>query len=157
MRVRCQDFSAPREGISPKGPRLCQEILKGLDFEVEGFCKKTSLKPTKNDGYVQVSWGGANKFCVLGELLLWAGGFCKSQGQQCSHLCHQPLCLEVSHVCLESVKENNDRKGCLVWVECPHKDCALKIFVCVHSPPCIKYAEGWEDWEHFLRNGIHLP
>jgi hypothetical protein len=133
---------------------LCQKILEGLDYEVAGFCRLCKNKPTKENGYVQVSWGGANKFCVLGELLSWAGGVIKDPGAHYSHLCCQPLCIVPGHIVVETPQENNLRKGCPVWVDCPH-GCVKKIFVCQHKPPCIKYASGYNLWPAFLKNGIH--
>jgi hypothetical protein len=101
-----------------------------------------------------VSWGGANKFCTVEELVLWAGGVIKKdKNDQCSHLCGKPLCLEVSDICLESATANNLRKGCPVWVDCPH--CGLKIFVCTHQPACRKFCSGFDSWEDFLANGVH--
>ena len=141
MRVRCQS-----------SVEFCHQILGSLHFTVDGFCKLSSLKPTKEGGYIQISWGGANKFCVLQELVLWSQGVSfKDAGDQCSHLCGRPRCLE--HVCKESVAKNNQRKGCVVWWDCPH--CELKILICQHNPPCIKYAPGFASWDDFLQNGIH--
>lgn len=140
---------------SLSGVPLCLSILEGLDYQKKGFCRCTKLAPTKEGGYVQLSWGGANKFCVLEELLLWASGVTKVEGFQCSHLCCEPLCLCPEHVCLESSKKNNDRKNCAVFFDCYH--CPLKTFICKHDPSCIKYAPGFETWEDFLLSGIHKP
>lgn len=105
---------------------------------------------------MQVSWGGANKFCVVEELLLWAGGVIKNdQDEQCSHLCCQPLCLEVGHVVVESTKNNNLRKGCRVWLDCPHVGCEKKIHICDHTPSCIRFVPGFASWDDFLANGVH--
>lgn len=133
-------------------PALCRKILNGLESVSDGWCTLVKLKPTKNEGYVQISYGGANKFVMLQELVLWEGGVTLVDGQQASHLCHKPLCKE-SHVCAESVAENNARKGCLVWVDCPH--CPKKIFVCTHSPRCIKFCLGFNSAQAFIENGIH--
>jgi hypothetical protein len=73
---------------------------------------------------------------------------------QVSHLCHNPLCTIPAHVVVESVAANN-RKGCKVWVDCPHEGCELKVRVCDHEPMCIRYVEGYETWEEFLRWGLH--
>jgi hypothetical protein len=136
------------------GPALCRKILEGLDSRGDiGFCRVCKLVPTKENGYVQVSWGGANKFCVLEELLLWSQGVTLVDGHQCSHLCCEPLCLLPEHVCSESCKNNNLRKGCLVWVDCPH--CSLKILVCKHEPSCIKFCPGFGSWSEFVENGVH--
>lgn len=134
-------------------PELCKKFLEGLDYEKDGYCKISKLVPTKEGGYAQVSYGGANKFATLEEVVLWAAGGTKGIGQQCSHRCHKTLCKEVGHVCSESIQKNNERKGCLVWIDCPH--CDQKILVCVHEPKCIKFAPGFGSWEDFLENGTH--
>lgn len=114
----------------------------------------SKLSPTKDDGYVQLSEGGANKFAVLQEVVLWSGGVAKkSPSDQCSHLCGKTRCLEVDHICSEDIRINNGRKGCLVWVGCPH--CHLAILVCEHEPVCVKYHLGYVSQEDFLANGIH--
>ena len=38
--------------------------------------------------------------------------------------------------------ENQRRKGCMVWVLCPHDDCGKVIIVCPHKPTCIKTIPG---------------
>ena len=76
-----------------------------------------------------------------------------SKTLQASHLCHNPLCTIPAHVILESVVDNNNRKGCQVWVDCPH--CELKIFCCKHRPACVKFCPGYETLEEFLDWGIH--
>ena len=124
------------------GPPLCLEILDGLDFQVKGYCRCSRLTPTKEGGYVQISWGGANKFCVLEELLLWAGGVTKVRGDQCSHRCGEPLCTDPGACMLGKSRENNLRKGCVVWWACPH-GCKKKIFICTHVPSCIKVVPGF--------------
>lgn len=137
------------------GPALSAKILSSLATKDCGFCKITSLKPSKEGGYVQLSHGGANKFAVLQEVLLWAGGVTLEDGedQQCSHLCENPLCTLPEHVWRESTKKNNNRKGCVVWWDCPH--CEKKIKICQHEPSCIKFVPGFKSWEDFLQNGLH--
>lgn len=119
---------------------------------VSGWCRISLMKPTKRNGYVQVSSGGANKFAVLQELVVWASGSHVGTGEEASHLCHQPLCLCLDHIVPEPRIVNQGRKNCLVWVPCHH--CAKTIFVCPHSPACIKYCEGFDSQEHFLREGV---
>lgn len=113
------------------------------------------MKPTKKNGYIQVSSGGANKFAMLQEVVLWAGGFELAEGEQCFHRCGQPACLVPGHVIAESELLNQRRKGCLVWVDCPH--CALKINVCRHGPDkCILHCEGgFLDSDDFEARGVH--
>ena|ERR1039457_3349990 len=149
MRARCCE-----DGDGLDGPHLCKKILGGLDTQDVGFCKLTTLKPSKEGGYVQLSWGGANKFAVLQEVLLWAKGVTLDvSSDQCSHRCGNPLCVLPEHICRESAKNNNNRKGCVVWWDCPH--CDKKIFICQHEPSCIKFVPGFKSWDDFLLNGLH--
>lgn len=158
LRARCQGLSVGLDDLDSEaalcGPALCLKILSGLDVQVKGFCRCSKLRPTKDGGYVQLSWGGANKFCVLEELLLWAGGVTKVQGDQCSHRCGEPLCCDPEHICRESARNNNIRKGCVVWWACPH-GCQKKIVVCTHEPLCIKFVPGFASWEDFIQIGVH--
>lgn len=90
----------------------------------------------------------------LGKWLVGRGGKKTIKGElQISHRCHNPLCTIPDHVVLESARDNNNRKGCAVWANCPH--CPLKVRVCPHEPMCIRYVPGFETWEQFVENGLH--
>lgn len=129
-----------------------KSVLAPLPAQLSGWCRLVSLKPTKEGGYVQVSYGGANKFAMLQSVVLWAAGRdITEDGEQASHLCHQPLCKTVGHVVPESAQKNNSRKGCLVWIDCHH--CDKKILLCTHAPVCIKYCEGYSSMEDFVQRG----
>ncbi|KAK3290606.1 uncharacterized protein B0H64DRAFT_52502 [Chaetomium fimeti] len=138
-----------------QSPVRAQESLelRLVSTPKSGFYYNTVLVPSKNGGYVQLSFEGANKFCTLGEMLVWAQGFVVEGAMQVSHLCHDPLCTVAAHVVRETAAENNRRKGCVVWVDCPH--CCLKIRVCEHAPICIRYAPGYETLAEFLEWGLH--
>jgi homing endonuclease-like protein len=116
-----------------------------------GWCSLISLKPSKSGGYIQLSWGGANKFAVLQEVVLWARGLSLTSGEDCSHLCHNPRCISLEHIINEQSVINQSRKNCLVWLKCHH--CKKYIFTCSHKPYCIKYCEGYRDLQHFLNEG----
>lgn len=143
--------------ICMNSPDRCKEFLEkeinsGKTVK-KGFCVLSPKAPTKDDGYAQVSGWGGNKFASLQQVLAWAGGYELGLDQQCSHRCHEPLCLIAEHVCVESGEDNNRRKGCLVVWRCAH--CTKYYLVCPHSPSCIKYVEGYSSWEDFLENGLH--
>lgn len=133
-----------------------KSVLDRLPATTSGWCELVSLAPTKQDGYIQVSFGGANKFAMLQMVVLWAAGRDLYElevpyDEQASHRCHQPRCKTVGHVCPESVFDNNLRKGCLVWIDCHH--CGKKILICRHDPVCIKFVEGYSSMEDFIQNG----
>lgn len=139
-------------------PAEAQELLSGLDYREDGWCRLCVLAPSKAGGYIQVSWRGANKFAVLQEVVLWARGRGLDPGEQASHLCGNPACFSLTHIIAESEVKNQNRKGCCVWVDCPH--CALKIRVCPHSGGddenlCIKYCNGYADSGAFAAAGLH--
>lgn len=135
-------------------PTLARAVLAGLPTVEKGWCRLCTLKPSKEGGYIQVSWAGANKFALLQELVLWAAGGHLKPGEQCSHLCCEPACVGLDHIIAEPGLQNQNGKGCLGWVDCPH--CALKISVCVHvDKKCIKYCAGFDNAAAFEAAGVH--
>ena len=147
--------SIQREWFST-APIRALEYLETVIDEARsvGYCQEIRMVPSKRAGYVQLSWGGANKFCTLGDMLGWARGIHPGEGMQVSHRCHNPRCMLPSHITIETPIQNNARKGCLVWVDCPHS-CEDRILVCSHLPSCIKFVPGFETWEDFIRWGVH--
>lgn len=131
----------------------CRLILNKLPVgPMEGWCKPTTLQPSAGGKYAQVSYQGCNKIAILQHVVLWADGLDVINDQHASHLCNNRLCTTRHHVIPESPEQNNARKGCRVWVDCPH--CPKKILVCLHNPPCIKYAQGFDDMAHLIANGV---
>ena len=137
-----------------------QELLDTLPAVTDGWCRLCTMVPSKSGGYIQVSWKGANKFAMLQEVALWAGGKTLGPGEQCSHRCARSNCMNVDHILAESELKNQNRKGCLVWVSCPHNDiCNRKVAICLHgssdADKCIKYCEGFADHKDFEQRGVH--
>lgn len=142
---------------------FAQNILDRLGRQgtVHGWCTLTGNKPTKAGGYIQVSAGGANHFMMLQHVVLCAAGQSYAFGQDgtlpvgmhASHLCGNTQCTTVGHVHIESVRANNQRKGCHVWIPCPHvmEGCSSPvILVCPHTPVCIKYVEGFVSMDELV-------
>lgn len=131
-------------------------VLDGLPSTSKEWCELVPLQPTKKGGYIQISYGGANKVCTLQLAVLAANGgeLLADQGlAQCSHLCHRPACKTVGHVIAESALDNNARKNCLVWINCHH--CSDKvIFLCTHEPCCIKYHPGYSSMLDLQKHGV---
>lgn len=75
------------------------------------------------------------------------------KGWDASHLCHNSVCTVTEHVIWEESLHNQLRKGCPVWTDFPHDHdgtkCKKRVFVCKHSPPCIKPIEGvtWQEYK----------
>lgn len=129
-----------------------KKVLATLSSESEGWCELVKMQPSKEGGYIQVSYGGANKFTVLEKVVIWADGQDLGEGEQCSHLCHRPRCKTVGHVWAESAAVNNSRKNCLVWIDCHH--CPQKIFLCTHIPCCIKFCPGFTSMDDLKERGV---
>lgn len=148
LRHRCQTV-----------PGLAVSIISRYEVERHEWCELLELKPTKRGGYLQLSAEGANKFAVLQEVVLWAGGSVLDIGQECSHLCHRPRCRVISHIFAESGLVNQSRKNCSVWVDCHH--CPKKILTCAHAPLCVKFCPGYSDMDDLMLNGacrvIEIP
>lgn len=137
-------------------PSLAVEFIRGLTVLPVGWCKISQLRPSKANGYIQVSYGGANKFATLQDIVLWSKGLEVYAGHQVSHLCGMPGCTVASHIACETELENQRRKGCPVWVSCPHIGCSLKVDCCTHKPRCIKYCTEFLDHDQFLLHGLHV-
>lgn len=119
----------------------------------DGWCCISDLKPSKKEGYIQVSIQGHNHIMVLQNLVLAASGFSSAiynDDLQASHLCHNRRCGTVGHIVPESAERNNNRKGCRGWVPCPHASCQVPIFICPHSPTCIRYHPEYPDMQALI-------
>ncbi len=85
--------------------------------------------------------------------MLWANGLETIPNLQASHLCNNPKCKVLEHIIPETAQQNNSRKNCLVWIDCPHCP-GKKIIVCRHEPLCVKYVPGYESMEDLIANGV---
>jgi len=137
-----------------------RDKIRGLPTsETKGWCRLTSLAPTKEGGYIQISVTGMNKVMTLQEgLLIVQGDFGlldrnrKDWVDHISHRCDQPACCTVGHVCVEDIHVNNSRKGCGKFMACPCGHGLLLL--CEHRPVCIP---NWKpsqapSFEQFLAN-----
>lgn len=183
LRVRCQagtrGGTATSRPVPGGGQALARQILNGQKVTAFGWCELIDLVPSKKNGYIQLSWDGANKFATAGEVCLWAQGRSKpvendlpkgyaleehlagvsGQGSlEASHRCNHPRCRVWEHVCLESHTANEARKGCIVWVSCSPSCSGCRgekvILVCPHNPCCIRAHPNFRSLEEFLTNGV---
>lgn len=58
-------------------------------------------------------------------------------GEHASHLCHNRCCFNVQHITVESIKINNQRKGCPGDIHC--SCCGSAAYACPHLPKCISH------------------
>jgi hypothetical protein len=181
MRARCQSVrgdasKGARSQAHEDGKTLARGILARLDTEPQGWCRLAKLRPTKTGGYAQVSAEGANKFATLQEVVLWAKGGVKpppvfvddgngnvkedhNKSMEVSHLCDQPQCIVMDHICVEARKINLERKDCKrPWSR--HPDSCSRCHgkkvdrICSHDPPCVDYLAGFASQEDLLARGV---
>jgi len=74
---------------------------------------------------------GHSKVAALQVVVVWVNGRVMGREED----------LRLSHIIPEESASKQGRKGCVVWVRCNHRE--KEKFVCVHSPPCIKYCQGF--------------
>lgn len=165
----------------PGAVSACRDILRNLRergnslLPANSWCELCTLKPSKQGGYIQLSWRGENKFATLQEVLIWSKGqvrpatFDVKEGEtiittaggqefDVSHLCHNTRCMVADHVVAEPRQQNNGRKGCLPWISCSPA-CSLcsgnrVVFLCTHDPPCIRWHPAYSGQRELLENGI---
>lgn len=133
-----------------------KELASGYE---DGWCRITKKVPTKDDGYVQISFHALNKaMCLHNLACARQNGPPPLDASEASHLCGRTRCFNPEHLVWESTRANNLRKGCPVWVDCPHEACGLKVNCCTHNPPCIKYLPGvkYQDFVSDRGKYIHL-
>ena len=167
LRARCQSVHSDKtskRSTHEDGKVLALKILSKISTRPDGWCKLSTAAPTSSKGYSQVSGEGVNKFATLQELVLWAGGGAKpafsdkTDPNDVSHLCDRPACTVPSHVVVEAKDANNRRKGCVMAVRCSAKcrDCngSKDLFICPHTPSCVRFRDGYASFEEYLRNGV---
>lgn len=158
-------------------------LLGGIKSVRHGWCELVTMKTSKKDlglpldeqqGYIQLSLGGFNHVClnsivVCVACLYWNVKNIMLQrlvaiattrevpnpGDEASHLCHHTVCKTVGHVIWEPSLSNQRRKGCPVWVKCPH-ECDKLVDCCTHDPKCIKAIPGLTEEEFIADRHLYM-
>lgn len=90
---------------------------------------------SQQNGYPALSCGHAKSKIKLHIVAAWIRyNEIPSSSQVVSHLCHQKLCINPSHLTIERISCNNARKGCLCRLILPN--CQVWN-LCSHQPLCI--------------------
>jgi hypothetical protein len=130
----------PPSGIQsqmlPTCPHICQGIINELDTHMEwNFCVLSDLVPNTHR-YAQPTLFGVKPMVVHKIAYIAANGRPPGDGLEVSHLCNNSLCIKPTHLFAESSLLNNRRKGCPVFVDCPHShpdDKPMIIWICTHG------------------------
>jgi hypothetical protein len=103
------------------------------------YCWECELAPSKNKGYVQASYKQCRVQTINVLSFIDKEKRDVGQGMHVSHLCGNTKCYNPQHLIEESALQNNARKNCLVWVDCPHCNAGTGVIMtCTHDPRCIK-------------------
>jgi len=122
-------------------PLICQGVIAEQNFlhnHGVNSCMHSVLVPNQK-GYRQPSLFG-KKPMVLHKIAYIAANGNPPPGLEISHLCHNPACCKPAHLFAELGLPNNARKGCAVWVMCPHQHPNNQqriVWVCGHGNPTL--------------------
>ncbi len=148
--------------VDARYDKMYNEAVNSNDprYGWHGFCLLSPVVPN-TQGYIQVSFEGANKICLLQEFLLMKLGVdtlleryraaeLAGEGQgvhlQAHHRCTEPRCLIPQHIQLVPESFNQRVKGCRPWYQCRHHPpCKKWDYICEHVPGCIKYEPAMGD------------
>ncbi len=146
-KVRRSSVEEIREDLLHNTRNLRTVVLtqqRELHSKTEGWCLVSTLKPYSPKGYVQPSIHDRKPLPLHVLSFIDEKGF-QPDGRtlQVSHLCHTPACFNPEHLIAETPLANNNRKNCLVWIDCQR--CKKVWRLCKHEPPCIKYKANVEN------------
>ncbi len=80
-------------------------------------------------------------------------------GENASHLCHTPMCINPAHLVIESADQNKARNCCPCWSY--QQGTNIKQLICSHQPPCLRPDEkgltnaGLEQYPH-ASSGVRI-
>jgi hypothetical protein len=104
--------------------------------EPEPFTNCQIWQGSTQNGYPSISQGHAKSKIKVHILAAWVKHRKLPEPDQVvSHLCHRKKCINPDHLVIESITNNNDRKGCLK----AFKDDQGRVFSCCrHVPACLR-------------------
>jgi hypothetical protein len=88
------------------------------------------------NGYAAISQGHAKSKLKPHLLACWKATARFPEAQEvASHRCHRKLCCNPAHLTIESIHQNNIRKGCMAWLKLPSGEVWR---ICPHHPRCLR-------------------
>jgi len=130
------------EGLNPQE---CNHLWSKLRHQVDlmpnddqpvSCCSCYLWTGSKQNGYPALSQGHGKSKIKVHILAAWTKYHrLPKKSEVVSHLCHRKLCVNPEHLVIESIAENNARKGCL----CSLVDTAgVTWSLCWHYPKCLR-------------------
>jgi len=90
---------------------------------------------TSEHGYGVITRGkGRGKIKVIQLACYSKYGRVVQYGENASHLCHNPACINPDHLVIESAHKNNIRVACPCWSNATNGE---KQWICPHAPQCL--------------------
>jgi hypothetical protein len=112
----------------------------GVKKRGKGGGHDLSIPPFSDElGYGVLQRGhGRAKIKVI-QLAVWTKGEqLVPHGQNASHLCHNPACINPDHLVIETCGKNNRRVACPCWCFVPGAENQQRMRICSHDPPCLR-------------------
>ena len=130
--------------IRPDGCYVSRRVKKQRSTVANPKARGTQIKCLQLDATYKGVFVDASFECV--HIQLYAGGkYPPTSEHEVSHLCHNPLCVNLDHLCWEFHPDNHAREQCR-WtrgLKCP--SCAHSFTLCPHAPQCVSCTCTEED------------
>jgi len=105
--------------------------------EVHSFSPCHLWTGSTQNGYPAVSMGHAKSKVKMHILAAWTKlGIVPTATEVVSHWCHRKTCINPDHLGIESIKTNNQRKGCLCCIRGRGRQSIYSV--CSHKPNCLR-------------------
>lgn len=122
--------------VRPDGCYVSRRVKKQRGTVADQAARGTQLKCLQLDATYKGVFVDASFECVHIQLYA-AGKYPPTSEHEVSHLCHNPLCVNLDHLCWEFHPDNHAREQCR-WtrgLKCPN--CAHSFSLCPHTPKCV--------------------
>jgi len=129
-KVKDEDKKADYSTLMPKIDRVWEQIRKHRRNVKSSLqrCWTTDYAKHAKKAYQQVRVDGA-KYYVHVIAAMKACHRAPKPGEEASHLCHEPTCVNPKHLCLEDGETNKSRGSCKLYGK-------REGYRCPHTPVC---------------------
>lgn len=103
-----------------------EKIIPNCDISNTRHCFTHRYKPSKANGYVQISIGNVKYSVTVLTYALWYRHY--DNRKHVSHRCGNPACCHPEHLTMEDQAANESRKNCILHGSYTN---------CIHIPKCI--------------------
>jgi len=123
--------------VRPDGCHVSRRVKKQRATVADQTARGTQIKCLQLDATYKGVFVDASFECV--HIVLYAAGrYPPTSEHEVSHLCHNPVCVNLEHLCWEFHPDNHARERCR-WtrgLKCPC-GCNHSFTLCPHTPQCV--------------------